>query len=159
MVFFFEKAYLTTSFLLKYQPRVIGAHLTPTGFPNREWGEGGDFIQRNQLSFDTSWLGISRAVRQPWGKRALVSQRGSALPHSGPGLWDRVELLHLRRHSLKWKPKVHPDTEGSWLTMDRSLSLVPDWSVLMHMKTPTPHILIGPRSTVLIGQNGVTLIG
>lgn len=38
-------------------------------------------------------------------------------------------------------------------------SLVPDWSVLMHMRTPNPHNLMGPKSTVLIDQNGAALVG
>ena len=34
----------------------------------------------------------------------------------------------------------------------KSLPLVPDWSVLMQMRTPYPCSLIGPKGTFLIGQ-------
>lgn len=36
---------------------------------------------------------------------------------------------------------------------------IPDWSISMQMKTQNHHSLIDPNSTVLIGKNGVTLIG
>lgn len=32
------------------------------------------------------------------------------------------------------------------------------WSVVMQIRTPNPHSLIGPKGTVLIGQNVVALI-
>lgn len=36
--------------------------------------------------------------------------------------------------------------------------MVPDWSIQMQMETSDPHSLIGSKDTVLIGQNGVTVI-
>lgn len=44
--------------------------------------------------------------------------------------------------------------------MDRkkSLPLFPDWSGLMQMRTPNPCGLISPKNTLLIGQDGATLV-
>ena len=39
------------------------------------------------------------------------------------------------------------EPEESWFPEQKSLPLVPDWSVLMQMKTPNSHILIGPKGT------------
>ena len=36
--------------------------------------------------------------------------------------------------------------------------LVPDWSVLMQIRTPNPHSLTGPKDTVLTGQNRAVLV-
>ena len=42
--------------------------------------------------------------------------------------------------------------------MDRSPHSVPNWSLLLYMRTPNLHSLIGLKGTVLIGQNGTTLV-
>ena len=47
---------------------------------------------------------------------------------------------------------------GPDLHRQRSLPLVPDWFVLMHVRTPNPCSLVGANGTVLIGQNGAALI-
>ena len=69
-----------------------------------------------------------------------------------------------------------PKAGGSWLIWTEVAVLVPDWSVLMQMRSPNPHSFIGPIGTVseiiffkdarnktknrgplfLIGQNKVT---
>lgn len=54
---------------------------------------------------------------------------------------------------------LHQDTGEAGLYREEFLLLVPDWSVLMQMKTLNPHSLIGPKSTVLTDQNGAVLIG
>ena len=56
------------------------------------------------------------------------------------------------------KVKCTLQTRGELTYIEGSTSYVPDWSVLMQMRTPNLHSLIGPKSTVLIGRNGVTLI-
>lgn len=40
-----------------------------------------------------------------------------------------------------------------------TLPPAPDWCVLLQMRTPNPHSVIGPKSTILIGQNGATWSG
>ena len=55
---------------------------------------------------------------------------------------------------------VHSRSDrGARLNRDKSPPLVPDWLILMQIRTPNPHSLIGPKSTVLTGQNGAALIG
>ena len=51
------------------------------------------------------------------------------------------------------------DPEGSWLIWTEVPVLVPDWSILMQMKMLNPHSLIGPKGTVLIGQNTASPTG
>lgn len=41
----------------------------------------------------------------------------------------------------------------------RDPTLVPDQLIVMQMRTPNPHRLIGPKNPVLIGQNEAVLIG
>lgn len=48
---------------------------------------------------------------------------------------------------------------GANIYREKSLPLVPDWSVFMQLRTPKTHSLIGPKGTVLIGYNGTALIG
>ena len=43
--------------------------------------------------------------------------------------------------------------------MDRSPHSVPNWSLLLYMRTPNLHSLIGLKGTVLIGQNRATPVG
>lgn len=45
------------------------------------------------------------------------------------------------------------------LYREKSLCLVPDWSVLMQMRIPNPQNLISLKSTVPLGWNGAALIG
>lgn len=82
--------------------------------------------------------------------------------HSAP-LWSSkrasVVQLQLGRYSLQWKGKVHSLIQrGADYYTKKSPSLVLDWSILMQMRTPNPHSLIGPKSTVLISQNGTALV-
>ena len=48
---------------------------------------------------------------------------------------------------------------GADLYRQEALPLVPDWSILMQMRTPNLCNLIGPKGTLLIGQDAATLIG
>ena len=55
---------------------------------------------------------------------------------------------------LQWKGKVRFQSQrGAGLHRPKSLPLVPNWSVLRQMRTPNPCSFIGPKGTVLIGQN------
>lgn len=45
------------------------------------------------------------------------------------------------------------------LYREKSLLLVPDWFILIQIRTPNPNNLISPKSTVLFDQSGGTLIG
>lgn len=48
-----------------------------------------------------------------------------------------------------------PNHRVAYLFRQKHLPPVPDWSVLVQMKIPNRHGLMGTSSTVLIGQNGV----
>ena len=156
---------------------------TPVGIPNFEFWEEGNFIQCKtaQLwySYDTLGPGYSLA-RQLCSAPCL-----SALCCTGLLCWALVcstlcqsalactGLLHsaLVRHlwcfssaretqSLVFCRKVHSQSNrGTGLYRQKFLPLVPRWSSLMQMRTPNLCSLIGPKSTVLIGQNRAALIG
>lgn len=54
------------------------------------------------------------------------------------------------------KESMLPVPEESWLIYtQKSPPLIPDWSILMKMRNPNSHSLIGPKG---IGQNGATLV-
>ena len=68
--------------------------------------------------------------------------------------------LQLGKHSLEWKGKVCSQNQrGAGLNGQTFRPLVPDWFVSMQMRTPNPHILMGPKGTALIGQNRAVPIG
>lgn len=61
--------------------------------------------------------------------------------------------------TLQWKGKcILWDRGELTLYKQKSPPLVPDWSVLMQMRTPSPCSMTWPKNTVLIGQNGAALI-
>lgn len=75
------------------------------------------------------------------------------------GVLPSMSQLYPGKASLQWKEKVYSWSQrGDDLYWQKSLPLVLDWSVLMQMTTPNPHSFIGLKSSVLIGQNGVSLI-
>lgn len=115
------------------------------------------------------------AVRQTWDEAALrrgsypAGQLCSALSSllysscsSPPALlqghffWDFFSGLAPAREmqllSSLEREGVLPVPEGSWL-IEKSMPLVPKWSILMQTRTPKPHSLNGPKGTVLISQN------
>ena len=58
------------------------------------------------------------------------------------------------------KRKVHCLSQrGAGLYRQKSLPLVPDWSMSRQVRTPNPWSLIGPKGSVLIGHNRASLIG
>ena len=62
--------------------------------------------------------------------------------------------------SLEWKGTAYsPSQRGVDLYIEKDSTLLPDWYVLMHMRTPNPDSLIGAKSIVLMGQSGPALIG
>lgn len=62
--------------------------------------------------------------------------------------------------SLSWNGKMSSLTPmRTDLYRQKSRPLVPDWSIVMKMRTPNPYSLIDPKGTVPIGQNRAILIG
>ena len=126
---------------------VIGTNSVPTDIPNLGCSEEGNLIQ-----YKTAQLWYSMSVRQPWDQPAFQLGSSAAAP------WCSALVKHLwcltstRKHSLQW---------GKWASQARGelayikqkfLPLVPEWSILMEMRTPSPHNLIGPKGTSLIGR-------
>lgn len=90
-------------------------------------------MQRKQLTCDTARLWKSAV-------RLQGSHPGNAV--QGPQ-WEE----HFQR------------TGVADLYREKSPPPVHDWSILMQIRTPNLHSLIGPKRNVLIGQNRATLIG
>ena len=93
----------------------------------------------------------SMAMSQPWGQAPL--QLGSSgVVHSAPctsASSSKNAVL-----SCPWKGKVcFLRQRGAGFYGQKSPPLVPGWSVLMQRRTTNPCNLIGPKGTVLIGQN------
>lgn len=112
---------------------VVGANSVPTGIPNLRCGGGGNCIPCKWLSDEATGLrGTSTVFALFWKGCFGVSG------HTSP--WQRkVRSLSHRRADRK---------------TEKSLPLVSDWSVLMQIRAPSPHSMIGPT-----GQNGTPLIG
>ena len=98
-------------------------------------------------SFQNSSVVISRALKTAW----LWSSSGA----SGSLLCQGIVHASAKpgRHSLQWQGKVSSEKspQGAGLYGQKSLPRVPDWSVLMQIRTPNPPSLIGPKGTALIG--------
>lgn len=92
-----------------------------------------------QLYSVTAQLWSIMAAKQPWDEAALESVSGTP--------------------SFQWKGKGALQAAGELTYRQKSLPLVPGWSILMQMKTPNPHSVIGRKSTVLTDHIGDTLIG
>lgn len=100
--------------------------------------------------------GLGVATWPPWccTSTLLCSTQARQLPFysssQGNSLWWKLTKtyksgLFLGRRDLTYREK--------------SPALISDRSILMQTRTPNPHTLIGPKSTVLIGSNGAYLIG
>lgn len=89
-----------------------------------------------QLSREAAWLGGGPRARPTSGWTALLT-----LPWPGQG-------------------GVLPEPEGADSHREKSCPApFPDGSILMRIRTPNLHTLIGPKGAVLIGQNADALIG
>lgn len=144
------------------QPVVIGANSTPTGTPNLGCGEKGNFIQCKTAQLCYSW-----AVKTAWREVALG-------PHWSALCWC-APRRHLQCFSSSQGNKVFSGkctlsaARGDLTYIEGHPTMVPDWSILMQMRTPISHNLIGPKTslkqnktkqnTVFIGQNGASLVG
>lgn len=63
-----------------------------------------------------------------------------------------VLQLQLRKHSVLWKGKVHsPSHRGADLYTEKSPPLIPDWFVLVQMRTPNPHSLLVQKALSWLG--------
>lgn len=134
----------------------LGANSAPTGICKLGRGEEGQWIQCKQLGCDTAWLWNGTAVRPPTGRAArpgytALLQGDVFFCCFKPGQWGLQ--FSLERESALSNP------EGAPSPREQSLPLVPNWSVLMQMRAPNPHTLIGSTSTVLIGRNAAALTG
>ena len=112
----------------------------------------------------TAWPWGSAAARPIWlgsGAVLLAGLLCFILVCSGcAGLLCSGDIAQPEKHSLQRKGKVCSQSHwGAGLYRQKSSTLVPDWSILMQMRAPTPCSLIGPQGIVLIGQNGVSMIG
>ena len=159
---------------------VIDVNSTPIGIPSLMYG-----WRRKIYSVQTAQLWSSTAVKQHGWEVALgqglslARQLCSALvcsTCSGPAtlfcscacLLPSALVRHLQYFSSSqetvfsvwWKGEVHSQRQrGAHICGHESLPLVPDWSILMQMRIPNPHSLVGPKGTVLIDQNGAVMIG
>ena len=159
---------------------VIKANSTPTGNSNLGCGEKENFIQCK-----TAQLWYSRAVKTAQlccsprtGPLAWLDS--SALLLGGLLCYFPVHLalcwstllcsgktplvFQLSQgdsvFSLWWEEEVWSQSQrGAGLYGQKSLHLVPDWSLLMQIRTPNPNSLIGPKGTAMVGQNRASLVG
>ena len=72
--------------------------------------------------------------------------------HSAPASAREMQI------SVERKSTLSEQREGD-LYREKSLPLVPEWYILVQMRTPNPCTYSGPKSTVLIDQNAAALIG
>lgn len=109
--------------------------------------EGGNFVHCKRLNCDAARLCGSPGTTQPRARPPSAGQGGPAVPSSASGT------------VFGGRGKCPPRARGLGFIQREVTIPTPDGSVLMLMRAPNPHSLIGPRGTVLIGQHGATLIG
>lgn len=150
-----------------------------------QWRKKLHSVQTTQLWYSTAvgqlnsvkaQLWSRMAVRWPWGEAPFWLDSSALLCSAcsfplWSGKMSLVMSLVFRLwcfrssqgnivFSHQWKGKMcSVSHRGIDLHREKFLPLVPEWSVLMQMRTPNPWNMIGPKSTVLIGQNGSSLIG
>lgn len=123
------------------QPVVIGANSTPTGTPNLGCGEKGNFIQCKTAQLCYSW-----AVKTAWREVALG-------PHWSALCWC-APRRHLQCFSSSQGNKVFSGkctlsaARGDLTYIEGHPTMVPDWSILMQMRTRISHNLIGPKTSL-----------
>ena len=118
--------------------------------------------RRRLYSVQTAQLWYSTAVEQHSSEVALLCPSTllyAALPCSAPHLSASLCLLCFSETLLvfQFQPRkcslvssveresVLPEPEGSCVIEREVLLLIHDWSILMQMRTPNPHSLIGPH--------------
>lgn len=117
---------------------VVGTNSVPIRTPNFGCGEEVNFIQCKQLNCDTggcgrgAWLWKNMFVWQPLSESSL--QLDSTAPlHSSPFCLlcsSDIFGVSVPVEKQSWgKGKWAPGTRGELTFMEKSLSLVPDWSV------------------------------
>ena len=118
----------------------------------------GNFMQckqRDSMAGKTALLGISSIVLQhSCGCGTTLGPSPSALVK---------HILPVSAPARKTQPPVFGEKcvekEGSWLMWTEVPPLVPDWFVLMQMRTPNCCSLIGPKSTIQINLSCAALTG
>ena len=102
----------------------------------------------------------SLGTRQSWGQ-APFQLDSSTLLHavcSAQLWWDMFGVsAPARETGFGGKGKCAPRARRE-LTKTEVSTSGPDWSVLMQIRTPNSHSLIGPKGTALISQNEATLV-
>lgn len=107
----------------------------------------GDTTQLWALPSCEAALGPSPSVARPhWPAQFCASWLCSGVS----GQLGKLSLWG-RESALQWQ-------RGADFYWEKSPPLILDWSILIQMKTPNPHCLIGLTSPVLSGQNGATLV-
>lgn len=95
-------------------------------------------------------------MRQPSGKAPLWLDTASLWSSEMSLVFEAGETVF----SLLWKGQVcFSSQQEADFYREKSPPLDPDWFILMQIRSPNPHSLIGSKRTVLIGQDGATLIG
>lgn len=98
-------------------------------------------------------------MEQPGGASSVGEQRGCRRPGCGLGPGRGLVLpLQPQARGLAGQRKRSAGTGVKLVGRGGRLPLPPDGSVVMRMRTPNPHSLIGSKSTVLTGWNTATLI-
>lgn len=156
---------------------VIGANSMLIRIPNLSCGEwlfigykqlNCDMVQNNnsvRAQLKSSPLWHIRAVRRPWGEAPVwldssvllcfacsspLQSVPPALLHSGSGRHLRYFVFSILAPAREIQ-LFSLSLEGKMcISRQKSPPLVPDWSVIMQMRTPSPHSVIGPQNTVLI---------
>lgn len=141
------------------QSMVIGGNSAPTGIPNLGCGAKENFIQWEQLNCEIALL-----QKQHDCGTAQLWSRTAEKQHCCKVDLRLVFPLHFCKTALVLAKEAQPsviDGKGKYnhqracmganIHIEKSLPLVPDWSVFMQIRTPKPHSLIDPKNTVLIG--------
>ena len=128
---------------------VIGTNLMPTWIPNFGCGEEGNFIgcrvqQWYSTAVKTALLWNSAIVMQQGCKNSTAG-RARPLVCSAETAWCFSSSLENTAFSFLWKVGSLSHKRAG-LYKQKSPPLVPDCSILMQMRTPNHHSLIGPRT-------------
>ena len=137
---------------------VFGADSMPTRIPDL-----GHSKERNLNSVKNKSVVIEHVCRTALGPGPSPATRLCSVLCPSALWWVGLLCLPILCHALQhvwfqhsqqdtvytfwWKRKVHSsDPQGAGLYRQRSSPLVPDWSILMQMRTFNPHSLIGLRA-------------
>lgn len=139
----------------------FGINSVPIGTPNLECSKEGNYLVQTAQSWysmtmeklHSLQLSNESTVVEQHAMRPPCSQ-ASLLLDSSALLWQNVFGVSApteETQSSVEREDVLPKPEGADLYTEKSPPLIPDWSVLMHMRTPNPHSLLVQKALSWLG--------